>query len=139
MRRQIQAKHQQLVVDLPDSLPKVWADADRLTQVLTNRVVHAHHYTPEGGSIAVRGTASDDLSWVAVSDTGVGMSAEETVHLFTTLYRVRNQRTEAVQGSGLGLTISRSLVELQHGAISLQSMPGAGSIFTVTLPVNDSV
>ncbi len=70
-----------------------------------------------------------------MADTGIGMSAEEQVHLFTKFYRVRNRRTEAVQGSGLGLTISRSLVELHQGTITLQSTPGEGSTFTVTLPL----
>jgi PAS domain S-box-containing protein len=135
LRRQIVTKQQHLVVDLPPSLPALWADGDRLNQVFTNLVANAHHYTPEGGSITLRAMADDQVIRIAVADTGVGMSAEEQIHLFTKFYRIRNRRTEEIHGTGLGLAISRSLVELHNGTIQVQSTPSAGSTFTVELPL----
>jgi PAS domain S-box-containing protein len=135
LRRQIADKRQRLVVDVPASLPALWADGDRLNQVFTNLVANANHYTPEGGSITLRATADDRVMRIAVADTGVGMSAEEQVHLFTKFYRIRNRRTEGIHGTGLGLAICRSLVDLHEGTIRVQSTPGAGSTFTVELPL----
>ncbi len=134
LRPQIRAKGQQLVVEMPHTLPAVWGDAERLAQVFTNLLVNAHHYTPEGGRIALQAVDEPGVVRVSVVDTGVGMSAEEQVHLFTKFYRVRNRHTRSVRGTGLGLAISRSLVELHGGTITVQSAPGAGSTFVVTLP-----
>lgn len=135
LRPQLQAKDQHLSVDLPPSLPLIWGDAERLAQVFTNLLSNAHKYTPEGGGISVRAVADAEHIRVTITDTGVGMSAEEQMHLFTKFYRVRNRDTERVQGTGLGLAITRSIIELHHGTITVQSSTGAGSAFTVALPI----
>lgn len=135
LRPQLRKKTQDLTVDLPSPLPPIWGDTDRLTQVFTNLLVNANRYTPEGGHITVQAMEASHAVRVSIMDTGVGMSANEQMHLFTKFYRVRNRRTEHVQGTGLGLAICRSLVELHRGTISVQSAPGLGSTFTVTLPV----
>jgi signal transduction histidine kinase len=95
---------------------------------------NALKFTPEGGRIAVRGKRSDAAVEVAVSDTGVGIAAEDQAAVFEEFRQVGAAAPKA-EGTGLGLAISRKFVELHGGRIELQSVVGAGSTFTVTLPL----
>jgi PAS domain S-box-containing protein len=138
LRLQIEAKGQQLELDLADDLPSVWADPDRVTQILTNLVSNAHKYTPAGGSIFVRARGQDGRVRVEVRDTGIGLAPDEQAQLFTRFFRARNKATREVGGTGLGLAITRSLIELHGGEISVTSAPGQGSTFCCTLPAVQS-
>jgi two-component system phosphate regulon sensor histidine kinase PhoR len=110
------------------------ADPDRLNQVLTNLVRNAINYTPEGGVVSVRMNASGlDHVQIAVSDTGVGISAEDLAHIFERFYRADSSRTRNTGGFGLGLSIARELVEAMGGSLSVTSQAGLGSTFWVGL------
>ena len=135
LRPALDAKGQQLDTDFPPVLPQVWVDPERLTQVLTNLVSNAHKYTPEGGTITVRVRARGDVLAVEVRDSGIGISPEDQQRLFTRFFRSADPVAQAVGGTGLGLVITRSLVELHGGTIDVRSTPGGGSTFTVTLPL----
>ena len=134
-RGQIEARSQQLMVQLPDSLPPVQADKARLTQILINLVSNAYKYTPKGGKIRVRAWHQQEYAYCAVSDTGIGLSPEDQARLFTRFFRSENPTVQKMFGTGLGLCIVKHLVELQGGEVMVQSKPGQGSTFAFTVPV----
>jgi signal transduction histidine kinase len=132
----IARNERQVTVKLEDVPSGSWAtgDADRLTQVLTNLVRNAINYTPEGGVVSVRlNTGSADHVQIAVSDTGLGISAEDLQHIFERFYRADSSRTRDTGGFGLGLSIARELVEAMGGSLSATSQPGLGSTFWISL------
>jgi PAS domain S-box-containing protein len=133
-RPQVARKRQRLVVRAPGGLPAVWGDSERVTQILTNLVSNAHKYTPEGGQITVVAAAAGDGIRLEVRDTGVGLSPEEQARLFTRFYRAQNRATQEAGGTGLGLAITRALVEAHGGRIAVESSPGRGATFRLTLP-----
>lgn len=135
LQLQMQSKQQQLLLDLPPSMPPVRGDATRIAQILTNLLSNAHKYTPAGGTITISAAREGDFLRVSVTDTGVGMTEEEQANLFTRFYRAKNIATQDVGGTGLGLTITRTLVEMHGGAITVQSAPDVGSTFSFTLPI----
>ena len=125
-----------LRVEVPSDLPLVMADEDRLTQILTNILGNALHYTPEGGRVEILAEQKGREIQVAVSDTGIGIPAEHLPHVFDRFYRVDKSRSRAGGGSGIGLTIAKHLVEAHGGRIWAESEgAGKGSRFTFTLPV----
>ncbi len=128
-----------LVQRVPEDLPAVRADPIRVRQVLLNLLSNAAKFTDEG-EVAVEAaveTRSDGLEQVrvSVSDTGPGISAEDQSKLFQAFSQVDDSPTRRTGGSGLGLSISRQLIQLQGGRIGLSSAPGQGSTFFFTLPV----
>lgn len=135
LRPQFEERTQAVALDAAPDLPPVWADPALVTQILTNLLSNANKYTPEGGRIAVRLARDGETVACAVSDTGIGMSPAEVEQVFTRFFRARNQTTMATRGTGLGMAITKSLVELQGGSIFVESAPGIGSTFTVTLPL----
>ena len=136
VRRQVEAKGQELDIAVPRTLPSVLADRNRLVQVLVNLLSNAYKYTPEGGQIRVIAEAEDgEFVRCSVADTGIGMTPEEQERLFTKYFRSNNPAVRNVPGTGLGLVITKSLVELQGGNIWVESEPGRGSTFTFTVPV----
>src|SRR5262252_3475989 len=138
LRPLIEAKRQRLRLDLGDALPAVWADADRVTQILTNLISNAHKYTPVEGSITVAAQRDDGFVRVDVSDSGIGLSPEDQAQLFTKFFRADDRSGQAGRGTGLGLVITRLLVELHGGRITLSSAPGRGSTFSFTLPAPEA-
>jgi len=134
LRPLIEAKRQRLKLDLGDALPAVWADANRVTQILTNLISNAHKYTLVDGSITVAARPDDGFVRVDVSDTGIGLSPEDQRQLFTKFFRVHDRSPQAARGTGLGLVITRLLVELHGGRITVSSAPGEGSTFSFSLP-----
>lgn len=144
IRGQIEAKKQRLELDIASDLPPVKADRDRLVQILTNLVSNAHKYTPEGGRIAIRAERWSNgqgrkeeamLALCAVSDTGIGISPADQERLFTKYFRADDPAVHSVAGTGLGLIITKSLVELHGGEIWVESELGKGSTFTFTIPI----
>jgi signal transduction histidine kinase len=134
LRPLIEAKRQRLRLELGDALPAVWADADRVTQILTNLISNAHKYTLVEGSITVAARRDDGFVRVDVSDTGIGLSPEDQAQLFTKFFTAHHRSPQAGGGTGLGLVITRSLVELHGGRITVSSAPGQGSTFSFSLP-----
>lgn len=111
----------------------VFADADRLREVITNLFDNAVKYT-DGGKISIGLTGNDKVVQFYVRDTGAGIPAEDVGHLFQKFYRVDNSATRTIGGTGLGLFISRKMVELYNGHIWVESEIGKGSTFFVNLP-----
>ena len=132
---QVEARSQQLTVEVPGELPYVSADPARLTQVLINLLSNAYKYTPEGGSIHVRAWLENGYVSCAVSDTGIGMSPDDLEKLFTKFFRSEDPAVREMPGTGLGLCIAKSLVELQGGEMEVESQVGEGTTFTFTIPV----
>ncbi len=118
----------------PLQLPLVLADLDRTEQVLVNLVGNAVRYTPKG-SITVRVWTEPGKVWIAVIDTGIGIAPEDLPHVFERFFRADRSRTRHSGGTGIGLAISRRLVELQGGQIFVESQQGSGSIFRFFLPL----
>jgi PAS domain S-box-containing protein len=116
-------------------LPSALADRDKTIQALTNLVSNAVKYSSEGSNITVAAHANGDHIEVSVVDEGIGMSLEESMHAFEKFTRVDNAHVRKAGGTGLGLYITKNLVELQRGQLWVTSNPGSGSTFTFSLPL----
>jgi signal transduction histidine kinase len=114
---------------------QVVGDRQRLTQVLLNLLSNSLAHTPAGGVISVIADRTDDGVHVIVRDNGEGIANEDLPRIFERFYRVDRARSRATGGSGLGLSIAKSLVEAQGGTITVESQVGEGSTFTVWLPL----
>jgi signal transduction histidine kinase len=120
-----------LASELPAELPAIFADRGRIHQVLWNLLGNAIKFTPEGGSITLRVTPSDDVVTFSITDTGPGIPESELPHLFERFWQAR--RTARL-GTGLGLFIAKGIVEAHAGRIWVETQLGAGSTFCFTLP-----
>jgi signal transduction histidine kinase len=129
-------KHIQLDVAAADPDATVWADRDKVTQVLINLLGNALKFTPAHGHITVTITR-EGAAWVqvAVADTGPGIAAAEAAKIFDQFYQVAQVDTQRPHGTGLGLAIAKMLVEMQRGRLWVESVVGRGSTFYFTLPV----
>jgi len=134
---QVAAKKISLSLDLPDNLPLVNIDGQRVNEVLYNLLENAVVHTHSGGTINVAATRQGDRVEISVSDTGEGIPAEDLSNIFERFYRVDRSRARATGGSGLGLTIAKRWVEAHGGEISVQSELGKGSRFSFTLPISE--
>jgi signal transduction histidine kinase len=132
---QMAAKGISLSVDLPDNLPLVNIDWQRVNQVFHNLLENAVAHTAEGGSINVAASAEGKWVEVNVADTGEGIPAKDLPYIFERFYRVDKSRARATGGSGLGLTIAKRLVEAHGGTMTVQSELGEGSRFSFTVPI----
>jgi signal transduction histidine kinase len=153
MQERIKAKDLALIVEVPEDLPPVRADEDRLIQVLTNLMSNAYRYTLPGGKISLRATVwpngsppgeaqpvppgEQRLRYVCltVSDTGIGISPKDQTQIFKKFFRGDNPVVRETTGTGLGLSIAKSIVELHEGQMWFQSEPGQGSTFSFTVPL----
>jgi signal transduction histidine kinase len=144
MRKQIEEKNQQLIIQLPETLPMVWADHSRMMQVILNLVSNGHKYTPRDGQILVSAEATSNQWDPAgapqvvhfwVKDSGIGISPEDQARIFQKFFRSEDPKTREAPGTGLGLNITRSLVEMQGGRIWFDSEFRAGTTFHFTIPV----
>lgn len=128
-----------LIPAVPENLPLVQADPDRLREILDNLLSNALKYSPEGSAIAVRAEAVTGGVRVDVVDHGAGIPEDDLPRLWEKFYRVDATDTRRRGGTGLGLYIVKQLVELQGGRVSVQSRIGLGSTFSFTLPVAEPV
>lgn len=122
-----------LVNESDGSVPAL-IDPARMGQVLDNLLSNAIKYSPDGGTVTVRAGASEEGAFCSITDTGIGMTPEDLKELFTKFFRAETARTSRIPGIGLGLAITKAIVDNHGGTISCTSTPGAGSTFTVTLP-----
>ncbi len=129
-----EAQEVSLFASLPDDLPAVQADPDRVSQVLRNLLVNALRYTPAGGTVTVDAGSAGGMVEVAVADTGAGIDPRDLPHIFERFWRADPARVR-MGSTGLGLSIAQSLIEAQGGRIWAESAPGQGSTFRFTLPV----
>ncbi|HEX9412347.1 MAG TPA: ATP-binding protein [Ktedonobacterales bacterium] len=131
---EMERKQVTVVNELPGDLPAVYADDDRLTEILLNLFDNALRHTPAGGRIEVRGRVEGRLAQVTIADTGPGIAPADRQKVFERFYRVDPSRNSATGGSGLGLAIVRALVEAHGGTIAVADRAGGGAQFTFTLP-----
>jgi two-component system OmpR family sensor kinase/two-component system sensor histidine kinase BaeS len=127
-----------LSAQLPDTLPTVQADPDRVAQVLRNLLINALRHTPPGGSVTVLACTAGAAMEIAVADTGEGIAREHLPHVFERFWRAdpaRSRDGRWAGGSGLGLEVAQSLVQAQRGRIWVESEPGKGATFRFTLPL----
>lgn len=124
-----------LTVELPAELPPVLADRGQLGRILHNLVSNAVKFTSPGGSVVIRAARNGRSVAVSVADTGVGIAPEEQQMIFDKYAQARNRATRGEKGTGLGLYITKRLVELHGGEINVESEVGRGATFTFTLPV----
>lgn len=114
---------------------RVEADPDRLAQVFVNLIDNALRHTPAGGSVTVELDATGNDAIMRVRDTGVGIPYRDIPHIFERFYVVDRSRTRESGGAGLGLAIVKSIVDAHGGTVMTESMLGAGTVFTVRLPI----
>jgi signal transduction histidine kinase len=144
-QRLIDEKNHNIQVDIPEGIANVWADKNRLMQILTNLVSNANKYTPDSGHIIIRVQESDN-TWdpegapkvvhISVTDNGIGIKLEDQKKIFTQYFRTEEGKDHA-PGTGLGLNITRYLVEMQGGKIWFDSTFGQGSTFHLTVPISE--
>lgn len=125
-----------LVLELPEHLPTLHVDPDRLRQILNNLVSNAIKYTPAGGTVTVRAYPRDHALTLEVQDTGIGLSDEDRAHLFEKFFRSSRPEVQKQAGSGIGLALVKGVVEALGGRIEAEGSPGKGATFRVTLPLD---
>ena len=136
LRPLAEAGHVSLVVNLPGALPAVYADPVRMTQLLSNLIGNAIKFTPPGGSVSLAAHLDGDEVLFVVTDTGEGISPDELPHVFERFYQApRDVRRANRHGAGLGLPISRGIVEAHGGNIWIDSTVGMGTTVRFSLPV----
>jgi signal transduction histidine kinase len=134
MRSQAMQKNLSLNYDpLQDSV-KIKSDKDKLKQVMVNLVSNAIKYTKKG-SVSVSTAVKNREFLIIVADTGIGISSEDRANLFQKFYRIKNEKTKDVIGTGLGLWITLEIIKRMQGKITVESIEGVGSHFTVHLPI----
>ncbi|GAB4417130.1 MAG: hypothetical protein Kow002_03400 [Anaerolineales bacterium] len=141
---QIEEKKQTVELAVADDLPKIWADPTRVGQVLVNLVSNAYKYTPEGGHIIIGAELSDNrwdpegahqVVHIWVQDNGIGITPEDQQKIFQKFFRSDDSKAREAPGTGLGLNITKSLVEMQGGRIWFESEFRKGTTFHFTVPV----
>ena len=143
-KRQMEDRKQSVSVNLSAGLPKVWADRTRLAQIVTNLVSNANKYTPEGGIVTV-GAEESANQWdpegaaevvhIWVQDNGIGIGPEDQNKIFRKFFRSDDSKAREAPGTGLGLNITKSLIEMMGGRIWFESEFRQGTIFHFTVPV----
>jgi PAS domain S-box-containing protein len=135
LRTQFESKKQVIALDLGSKNSIVSGDIGRLTQVFTNLLFNANKYTPTGGNVTINTRQEGNRIKVDIKDTGIGISEEDQKKLFTKFFRSQDSEAQNISGAGLGLWISKSLVEMHGGDIFFTSVLDKGSTFTIRLPL----
>ncbi len=147
LNAELDVERHRLLLDVPESLPPVYADRDRVRQILGNLLSNAIKYSPEGGEVVLQASAlrqppagapalpPEPALLISVRDQGIGIPPQDLERIFERFYRVDNSNTRRIGGTGLGLAITKALVELHGGRIWATSRPGEGSTFFFTLPI----
>lgn len=125
-----------LKVELSAKLGEAKLDKDKISGLVVNLLGNAAKYTPEGGSITLKAVRSEDEIAIAVTDTGVGIAEDEQAKVFDKFFRSGNPDVQDIVGTGLGLSLAREIAQLHRGELTLESVLGEGSTFTVTLPTS---
>jgi signal transduction histidine kinase len=138
MRARAQRADVAIELSIQDELPTALMDGDRLERAIANLLRNALEHTPRGGRIHVLVSGDNGHASVEISDTGEGIAEEDLPNIWTRFYRAERSRArvgDASDGAGLGLAITKGIVELHGGQVQVRSRPGTGSVFTVTLPM----
>ena len=133
-----QAKDRQvgLRVEMPPEIGEIHADKRAVKQMLINLISNAIKFTPAGGTVAVGGKRVGSRLHFWVSDTGIGMSADDLARIGQPFMQVQNDYTRRFEGAGLGLSLVKGLVALHHGTMAIESEPGHGTTVTISLPID---
>jgi signal transduction histidine kinase len=115
----------------------VRADPDRLQQVLLNLLTNAIKFTPQGGTVSMEAVPTEYRVHLRVHDTGIGIAAEDQAQIFDPFIQGADEADAGSEGVGLGLAISQDLTTAMDGTLSVDSEPGQGATFTITLPQSD--
>ncbi|GAB4341948.1 MAG: hypothetical protein Kow00117_21520 [Phototrophicales bacterium] len=134
-RSDVESKAMTLTVNLPDDLPEIEGEEQRLQQIFNNLISNAIKYTPPEGWVKISAEVREATLRIIVQDSGLGISPEDQPRIFDRFYRVRRPETDSIDGTGLGLAIVKKLVEMHQGKIRLESKLGEGSTFVLTFPV----
>jgi len=143
-KRQLDDKKQTVEVTLPADLPKIWTDRTRLAQIFINLVSNANKYTPENGQVVISAErttnqwdpdGATDIVHIWVKDSGIGISLEDQKKIFQKFFRSDDLKAREAPGTGLGLNITKSLVEMMGGRIWFESEFRQGTTFHFTVPV----
>ena len=121
-------------VELPEKLPELQLDKDKIATTLVNLLGNAAKYTPPNGRVVMRVKIDENMLRVEVEDTGVGIPESDLSHVFEKFFRSSDQRVQNESGTGLGLSIAREIIQLHGGEINVQSQLGQGSTFSFTIP-----
>jgi len=124
-------------IDFPPEFPSVLADPEKIGEVLTNLVENATKFSPQGGTIIIKGETSENEVSVTVADEGIGIPLRDQERVFNRFYRVEFSSARPTQGTGLGLYICKTVIEAHGGRIWVESELGKGSCFTFTLPTGE--
>jgi signal transduction histidine kinase len=125
-------KHRiQVETDFRRQVPNVHADADQMSQVLLNLFINAVHAMPDGGTLRVGLTEAEGQAVLTITDTGCGISKDDLSKIFTPFFTTK----EVGKGTGLGLTVVQGIIQEHRGTITVNSEPGKGTTFTITLPL----
>src|SRR5207237_6624391 len=137
-KKKLAAKHLKAVADVAKIVPIICADEARLREVFDNLLDNAVKYSSKSGEIRLEADRVGDQIALSVSDDGIGISQEDLPRIFERFYRgdKARSREQGPGGSGLGLAICQAIVSALEGQITVQSRPGEGSVFVVTLPLN---
>jgi signal transduction histidine kinase len=135
LRVQFEEKGVRLLTDVPEGLPRLVADEQQMTWVITNLVTNALKYTEAGGTVSVRVAAGEAHVLFEVEDTGVGIPREHLETIFDKFVQVRRTNDPTPGSVGLGLSIAKEIVEMYGGRIAVRSEVGTGSLFSVRLPL----
>lgn len=135
LRPRFEEKEQIIELDVPEDLPPAYADSSRLVQIANNLIGNANKYTQQGGQVAVRAFQQDENVRVEVIDNGIGIDQEDQEKLFQQFFRSENEAVREQQGWGLGLNVTKRLVELMGGEIGADSTLNIGSTFWFTIPI----
>jgi signal transduction histidine kinase len=134
----IERKQQSVSVNIATQMPVVTLDPDLMVKAVGNLLDNAVKYTPEQGRIVIKADFDGSVLRIEVSDTGIGIPAEDLPRIFERFYRVDKSRSREMGGTGLGLAIVKHIAKLHQGKVSVRSQPGSGSTFTIILPLNIS-
>jgi PAS domain S-box-containing protein len=134
-RARIASARHVITSNLDPDLPHVWADSDRIVQVITNLLSNAVKYSPNGGDVVITSRSSGNQVEISVLDHGIGIPPDFVDRLFGRYERYENEATSKIVGTGLGLAITRRIVEMHGGRIWVESAVGCGSEFHVTIPI----
>ncbi|MBE9528174.1 MAG: PAS domain-containing sensor histidine kinase [Proteobacteria bacterium] len=132
-RKHAEDKGVTLSAEVPENLPVVSGDRDRLEQVVVNLLDNAIKYTPEGGSVILKATLECGAIKVEVIDTGIGIPEADMPRIFERFYRVDKARSRDLGGTGLGLAIVKHIMQGHNGTLNVESSPGVGTTFSFTL------
>jgi signal transduction histidine kinase len=123
-----------VTTDFPSGLPRLRADRRRIVQVLLNLLTNAVKFTPEHGRVTLRASAQPDGLSIEIADTGIGIAPEDVPRVMQDWGQARSDHTRDGEGTGLGLPLSRRLMELHDGTLQLASTPGMGTTVTLWFP-----